>query len=180
MSTGEVNSHRLRRTDKSVLNDRGVEIDTNDDTARIYPCCFSERRPRGSRTTCKRRCCSRKPCQVPDSIDVGPCDVVLGVTPSSKGKRSARKVDRGVLSLEQQVSLTFCEACTSTIDPCKITDDCTRRVNSAGPAAGCAGWIEECVVAVRGPYKALVSGSIARVAAGRVGTGKIRISHPRG
>jgi hypothetical protein len=42
MLMGEPISAGLRRTDKSVLNDRGVKIDTNDDTARVYPSRTSE------------------------------------------------------------------------------------------------------------------------------------------
>ena len=36
------NSRRLRRPDKSVLNVSGVDIDTNDDTARVYARCIRE------------------------------------------------------------------------------------------------------------------------------------------
>ena len=42
MAKGEANSDRLRRADKSVLEVRGVHVDTNDDTARIYPRCIRE------------------------------------------------------------------------------------------------------------------------------------------
>jgi hypothetical protein len=42
MLMGEPISAGLRRTDKSVLNHCGVEIDTNDDTARVYPSRISE------------------------------------------------------------------------------------------------------------------------------------------
>jgi hypothetical protein len=42
MLMGEPISAGLRRTDKSVLNHRGVKIDTNDDTARVYPSRISE------------------------------------------------------------------------------------------------------------------------------------------
>jgi hypothetical protein len=37
---GQASSHRLLGPDKSVENVRGVLIETNDDTARIYPGCI--------------------------------------------------------------------------------------------------------------------------------------------
>jgi len=42
LSIGQADSHRLRRPHKSVHDIRGVQVDTNDDTARIYPSRITE------------------------------------------------------------------------------------------------------------------------------------------
>jgi hypothetical protein len=105
MSTGEANSHRLRRPDKSVLNDRGVKIDPHDDTAWIYPGCIRE--PDGSRGSndVKTPYLAKKVSHA-SCIVVFPYDVALGVTPSTKRRRSARKVNRGERPMVEQVAVT--------------------------------------------------------------------------
>src|SRR5215469_53963 len=42
LSGNKVNVHRLRRADESVLDVRAIQVDTNNDTARIYPRCIRE------------------------------------------------------------------------------------------------------------------------------------------
>jgi hypothetical protein len=162
----------LRRPDKSVRA-RGVHIDTNDDTARIYPGSLSEEN--GGAGVVERRenaIVQQKSmiavCRADPTSVVYPDDVVLGVTTSNKGAiQGAWKINRGVLSILQQVAVS-----QFTDSICVITDDCTRRAHSGGRAVGCAGWIEEGVVAFFGNYKTVGSDTIAREAAGRVGTGE--------
>jgi hypothetical protein len=150
---------------------RRVNKVANDDTARAYPACPREL-DSGFGVVERRVSALALQKSVSDacSIVIFPYDVVLRVTPSSKRKRRARKVDSGVRPVVEKVSLTLCSTCSST-NVRVSTDDCARRANSAGRAAGCAGWIEKCEDAFLGPYKTVEGVSIARVAAGRVGTG---------
>jgi hypothetical protein len=105
-------------------------------------------------------------------IVVFPYDVARSVAPSSKRKRRARKVDRGVRPFVEQVSLTLCRTSTSTNVRVR-TDDCTRWVHDAGRAADCGrGWIENCYDAFLGHYKAVLSVSSAKKSTGRVGAGR--------
>src|SRR5271167_1108866 len=154
MLTGKANAPCLRRPHKSVKNKRGVLIETNDDTARIYPRCIGED---GSRWVERREHAIAQQKRVCDvcGIDVFPYDVALGVIPSSKRKNSARKINRGERPVVQQVSVTH----STTIRV--STDDRTGRVNRAGSAADCSGWIEAGEGAFLGHYKAVVSASFA-------------------
>ncbi len=92
---GEANSHRLLGPDISVKDARGVLIETNDDTARVYPGCIRE--SDGSRGVERRENALAQQKRMCDacSIVVFPYDIALGVTPSSKRKHSARKINRG-------------------------------------------------------------------------------------
>ena len=123
MSTGEANCHRLLGPDISVLNARRVKIDTNDDTARIYPGCIGE--PDGSGRVERGEnalAASQKRVSDARSIVIFPYDVALGVTASNKCKRSARKINRGERSMVEYVSVTV-----SSIIRVK-TDDFAGRV----------------------------------------------------
>jgi hypothetical protein len=120
-----------------MLNDRGVEIGTNDDAARIDPSCICED---GSGDVERREnpiAQQKRVTEVSDTITrVLSYDVAFGVVVSNKSRRSARKINRGVRPVFQQVAVTY----STTV--VVITDDCTERVHTAGTAAGCAGWIE--------------------------------------
>src|SRR5271169_37568 len=166
MLKGEANSHRLRRPDKPVLDTPGVKIDANNDAARIYPRCITE--SDGSRWVERREDAIAQQKRVKDvcTVSVGPYDVAPGVIPASKRKRSARKINRGVGPVVQQVSVSH----STTIDV--STDNRTGRVNRAGSAADCSGWIETGEDAFLGHDKAVVSARFASRAAGWVGTGK--------
>ena len=124
MSTGEANSHRLLGPDISVLNDRGVKIEPDDDTAWIYPGCIRE--PDGSGGIERREdaLAQQKRMSHACSIVVFPYDVTLGVTPSSKCRRSARKVNRGECPMVEQVAVTDSSIIRVS------ADDCAGRVNS--------------------------------------------------
>jgi hypothetical protein len=127
MLMGEPISAGLRRTDKSVLNHRGVKIDTNDDTARVYPSRISED---GSGEVERREnaIAQQKSVSNACSIVVFPDNVVLGVIRSSERRHSARKINRGERPMGQQVSVTHSTAIRVRID------DCARRVHRAGTA----------------------------------------------
>ena len=88
-------------------------------------------------------------CRADSTKVVYPYDVVLEVTTSRKRAiKRAWKINRGVLSILQQVAVTQFANSIAV-----ITDDCARRAHRGGRAADCAGWIEECVVAFLGNYK---------------------------
>src|SRR5271167_2785212 len=166
MATGEANSYRLRRPDKSVLSVCGVHVDTNDDAARIDPRCIRED---GSGWVERREHAIAQQKSVCDVRGIGVCpyDVALGVIPPGKRKDSTRKINRGEGPFfVAQVSVSH----STTIRV--SADDLTGRVNRAGSAANCSGWIEACEGAFLGHYKAVVSARVARSAAGRVGTVK--------
>jgi hypothetical protein len=129
-----------------VLSKREIEIDSNDDAARIYPGCPGK----SSAGRIERGECALAPQKrVSDasSIDVFPYNVPLGITPSNERKRSPREINRGELPKVEYVSMTVSRIIREK------TNDFTGRVNSAGAAADCARWIEACEDAVRGPYK---------------------------
>jgi hypothetical protein len=137
MLMGEPVSAGLRRTDKSVLNDRGIKMDTNDDTARVYPSRISED---GSGEVEQRENAIAWQNSVSNacSIVVFPDNVALGVTRSSERRYSARQINRGEPPMGQQVSVTHSTAIRVR------TDDCARWVHRAGTAADCTGRIEIC------------------------------------
>ena len=157
-----------------MLNARRVKIDTNDDTARIYPGCIGEPDGSGRVERGENALAPQKRVSDARSIVIFPYDVALGVTASNKCKRSARKINRGERSMVEHVSVTVSSIIRVS------TDDFTGRVNSAGSAADCAGWIEACEDAFLGHYKTVGSVRSAKGAASRVGTGKILRFHPRG
>jgi hypothetical protein len=82
-----------------VLNDRRVKIDTDDDTARIYPGCIREPDGSGGVERGENALAQQKRVSDARSIVVFAYDVALGVTPSTKRKYSARKINRGELSM---------------------------------------------------------------------------------
>jgi hypothetical protein len=142
MLMGEPVSAGLRRTDKSVLNDRGVKIDTNDDTARVYPSRVSED---GSGEVERREnaIAQQKSVSNACSIVVFPDNVAFGVIRSRERRYSARKINRGERPMGQQVSVTHSTAIRVR------TDDCARSVHRAGTAADCAGRIETKICACK-------------------------------
>src|SRR5215472_13981242 len=88
-------------------------------------------------------------CRADSTKVVYPYDVVLEVTTSRKRAiKRAWKINRGVLSILQQVAVTQFANSIAV-----ITDDCARRAHRGGRAADCAGWVEKCVVAFFGNYK---------------------------
>ena len=166
--TSEAHAHRLRRPDEAVLIARGVEVDTNDDTARIYPRCITESDGSGWVERREHAIAQQKRVKDVCTVSVGPYDVALGVIPSSKRERSAGEINGGERPVVQQVSVGH-----STAIPVS-TDDRTGRVNRAGSAADGSGRIEAGESAFLGDYKAVVSARVAGTAAGRVGTVKSR------
>jgi hypothetical protein len=99
MSTGEANSHRLRRPDISVKDGRRILIETNDDTARVYAACVRESNSSGGIERCENALAQQKRVCDERGIDVFTYDIALGVTPSTKRKYGARKINRGEVPL---------------------------------------------------------------------------------
>jgi len=129
-------SHRLRRPDKSMLNVRGVEIDPNDDTTRIYPDCNREdgswRVERSENALAQQKRVSAQ------RIVVFSYDIALRVAASNECKDSSREINRGERPMVEYVSVTV-----SSIIRVRA-GDFAGRANGAGIAADCAGWIEAC------------------------------------
>ena len=143
----------------------GVDIDTNDHTGRIDAGCITEdcswRVERGVSAFVEQE----RVCDAP-GVGPGPYDLSLRVIPPAKRKGSARKVNRGERAVISQVSVSH----ATTI--CVSTNDCAGRVNRAGSAGHCSGWVEACEGTFLGHYEAVVSATVARCATGRVGTVK--------